>query len=96
MPFIDKYSFEKKGGCGCSNSDYHLARTTCCCAYGVEDDELLDFYFDPRDLSRVIFLGKEEEPCPFCGVKDWNLERVEDFAAMPQEWRWAVPQDLSQ
>ena len=94
MPLIEKYPFEKKGGRGIGESSYHLARTTCCGAFGVEDDELLDFYFDPRDLSRVVDLGKEEA-CPCCGSKDWSFERVEDFASMPQEWRWAAPRDLT-
>lgn len=93
MSLIDKYTFETKGGSGCSNSDYHLTRTTCCEAYGVEDDELLDFYFDPRDLSRIVFLG-EEASCPLCGAKDWSINHIENFTVMPLEWRWAAPRHL--
>ena len=95
MSLIDKYIFEKRGGFGCSNSDYHLARTTCCGAFGVEDDDLPVFYIDAHDLSRVVNLFNEGEPCPFCGAKVWSFEHVEDFAAMPVEWRWAAPKVLT-
>ncbi len=94
MSLIEKYPFERRGARGCSNSDYHLVRTTCCNAFAVEDDELLDLYVDPQDLSRVVDLAKEER-CPFCGAEHWNIEPVEDFALMPAEWRWAAPRDLT-
>ena len=91
MALIDKYIFEARSGAGCSNSDYHLCRMECCGGFGVEDIELLDFYFDPTDLRRRIFLG-QEGPCPICGKQDWDFVKVDDFAEMPPEWRWAAGQ----
>ena len=93
MSLIDKYTFEDKSRSGCSNSDYHLCRTTCCGRFGVEDDELLDFYYDASDLSRQVFAEKGV-PCPLCGSTDFSYELVEDFAQMSAEWRWAAPRDL--
>ena len=93
MSLIDKHAFESKSKSGCSNSDYQLCRTECCGHFGVEDDELLDFYFDPADLSRHVFMEKGT-PCPFCRTKNWSWIEIEDFAEMPVEWRWAAPTDL--
>jgi len=39
---------------GLDNSSYHIAITTWCRSYLVEDDELNDVYFDPEDLSKAI------------------------------------------
>jgi hypothetical protein len=93
MSLIDKHTFEAASHSGCSNSDYQLCRTDCCGRFGIEDDELLDFYFDPTDFSRHIFLERGAV-CPFCGVKDFQLQEIDDFAEMPAEWRWAAPRDL--
>jgi len=60
---------------------------------GVEDDELLDFYFDARDLSKHVFVEKGVS-CPVCGAKDFAYQEVEEFAETPDEWRWAEPGDL--
>lgn len=94
MSLIDKFAFESRSRSGCSNSDYRLYRTGCCGGFGVEDDELMDFYFDPVDLSRRIFFERGVA-CPFCGAKEFELHQLEDFAEMPVEWRWAAPRDLS-
>ena len=93
MSLIDKHSFESRSRGGCSNSDYELCRTECCGRFGVEDDELLDFYFDAADLSRTVFLEKGV-PCPFCGAADWKREVIEDSTVIPPEWLWAAPSDL--
>ena len=53
---IGKSNCESRGGHGCSNSAYILHRTTCCNSYCVEDEELLDLYIDPNDLSRTLHL----------------------------------------
>ena len=58
MSLIDKYTFESRSRSGCSNSDYRLCKTDCCGHFGVEDDELLEFYFDARDLSKHVFAEK--------------------------------------
>ncbi len=94
MGVIDKYRFEKRGGAGCSNSDYRLHRTTCCGGYCVEDDELSDLYLDPADLSRRVSLLRDRAdtgpfPCPLCGTAEWDLAEVEELAGVPEEWRWA-------
>jgi hypothetical protein len=93
MSLIDKHTFERRSRSGCSNSDYQLCRTDCCGRFGVEDDELLDFYFDPSDLSQHVFMERGT-PCPFCSAKNWGFEEIDDFAEMPAEWRWAAPPDL--
>ena len=93
MSLIDKYAFESRSRSGCSNSDYRLCRTDCCGHFGVEDDELLDFYFDARDLSKHVFM-EEGINCPACGAKAFSYQEVEEFADMPEEWRWAAPRDL--
>ena len=93
MSLIDKFTFESRSQSGCSNSDYHLCRTDCCGHFGVEDDELLDFYFDARDLSKHVFAEKGVS-CPICGAKDFSYQEVEEFAEMPDQWRWAAPRDL--
>jgi hypothetical protein len=93
VSLIGKYAFESRSRSGCSNSYYQLCRTECCGRFGVEDDELLDFYFDPADLSRHIFIGQDVS-CPFCGKQDWDFVEIETFAEMPAEWRWAAPLDL--
>ena len=93
MRLIDKNTFESRSRSGCSNSDYQLCRTECCGRFGVQDDELLDFYFGPVDLTRHIFIG-QETPCPFCGNRDWDFIETDDLSEMPVEWRWAAPRDL--
>ena len=93
MSLIDKWAFQSRGGCGISESDYNLLRTTCCKSFFVEDDELLDYYLDPNDLNKVAHLLKGS-PCPFCGSKDFGFEDIVDFALMPEDWRWAAPSDL--
>ncbi len=92
MGIIDKYRFEHQGNFGCSNSDYHLRRTTCCESYCVEDDELSDLYLDPSDLSKRISLltTNYPVPCPFCGSLQWDLaDEVLDFGMVPDNWKWA-------
>ena len=93
MSLIDKHTFESRSRSGCSNSDYRLWRTDCCGRFGVEDDELLDFYFDSSDLSKHVFAEKGVS-CPLCGAEDFRYQEVEEFAEMPDEWRWAAPRDL--
>jgi hypothetical protein len=94
MGVIDKYRFESRGGGGCSNSDYHLHRTTCCGGFCVEDDELSDLYLDPSDLSKRVSLlrGSADDspfPCPLCGAGAWDLVEEEELSAVPASWRWA-------
>ncbi len=93
MRLVDKVRFESRSGAGCSNSDYDLYQTKCCHRFGVEDDELLQFYFDSADLARTAFLERGT-PCPFCGAKDWRLELIEDPTLIPPEWKWAAPKEL--
>ena len=93
MRLVDKVVFESRSGAGCSNSDYDLYRTECCRRFGVEDDELLQFYFDAADLSRAVFLERGTL-CPLCGATDWRLELIEDPTLIPPEWNWAAPKDL--
>jgi hypothetical protein len=88
MGVIDKYRFESHGASGCSNSAYHLDRTTCCGGYCVEDDELHGLYFDPADLTRHIDLW-DTKPCPLCGAVEWELVEVSELADVPAAWRWA-------
>ncbi|MCA9236287.1 MAG: hypothetical protein KDA44_12510 [Planctomycetales bacterium] len=95
MNVLDKFKFEARGGCGCSNSDYRLQRTTCCRSFAVEDDELSDLYVDPNDLSKFVTLlydPRSEEPpaCPFCGASEWDMVEILDDSDIPQEWRWAA------
>jgi len=89
VSLIDPYKFESRSRAGCSNSDYHLRKTGCCGGFGVEDDELLDFYFDSTDLSRRVFLVQGVS-CPFCGAKNFRRQDVEDPAEIPDNWRWAT------
>jgi len=93
MSLIDKHAFESRSHSGCSNSDYRLCRTICCGRFGVEDDELLDFYFDAADLSRHVFV-EQGTACPLCGATSFSYEEVEDFGQMPAEWKWAAPGDV--
>lgn len=86
---IDKAAFEARGGFGCSSSAYALVRTTCCGRFAVEDEELLDLYFDPDDLTKTVKLY-EDGACPFCGSDDWDLEGIDAPAAAPGDWQWAV------
>ncbi len=88
MRIIDKYKFEHRGGRGCSNSDYHLHKTTCCGSFCVEDDELMNLYLDPNDLSKVVKLWGEID-CPFCGSKDWELKEILAIPEVPSSWHWA-------
>jgi hypothetical protein len=94
MGVIDKYRFEKRGGVGCSNSDYHLHRTTCCGGYCIEDHELSDLYIASNDLAKRVSLLRERSdtslfPCPLCGAVEWDLSEVRELADVPEEWRWA-------
>ena len=97
---VNKWRFERRGGHGCSNSDYRLQRTTCCGAFGVEDAELQDLYTDPRDLTRSVLLTydpRSEPPpaCPFCNAATWETVEVTDAAAVPADWRWATERGRS-
>ncbi len=90
MSLVDKFTFEKHGARGCSDSHYTFQRTTCCGAVGVADDELDAFYWDPEALSHCVSL-LEESTCPFCRRSDWHLEPVEAEREedVPEQWRWA-------
>lgn len=97
MGLIDKYRFEKRGGVGCSNSDYRLLYTTCCGGYCVTDDELSDLYLDPGDLSRHVSLLQDRSdtrpfPCPLCAATEWDLVEVQELADVPENWQWACYQ----
>lgn len=94
MSLIDKYTFETRSRCGCSNSDYQLCRTDCCGRFGVVDNELLVLYFDPTDLTRQVFLFVYDISCPFCGKQDWDFIQIDDFKEMPAEWKWTAPRDF--
>lgn len=93
MSVIDNFRFEARSRCGCSNSDYHLYRTNCCCGFCVVDDELSDLYFDPADLRRVSLLRERTDttpfPCPLCGAAEWDLTEIEELSDVPESWRWA-------
>lgn len=96
MGIIDKLSFERKGALGCSDSDYCVQRATCCGTHFVEDVELSELYFDPTDLTRRVSLWRASSdarslPCPSCGASEWDMEEVEELAAVPEPWRWACP-----
>ncbi len=86
---IDKKIFETRGGFGCSNSDYTLVRTTCCGNFAVEDEELLDLYYDSENLNKVVKLF-EKQNCPFCNKNDWDFEEITDSLIVPNAWQWAV------
>lgn len=86
---IDKFKFESQWGVGCSNSDYHLHRTTCCGEFCVEDDELLQLYFDAVDPTKWIWL-EEGCACPLCGSSDWKCVEVESVDDVPHDWKWAT------
>jgi len=88
MGLIDKFTFEKRGARGCSNSDYTFAVTTCCELVGVVDDELHDFYWSPEDLSRVISVF-QDSVCPACRRSDWAFNHVSTIDELPEHWRWA-------
>jgi len=90
MSLIDKYKFEHRGGYGCSNSDYDLCRTSCCGAYCVHDNELLDLYLDPADLTKKIEFINPAASCPFCGSQKWKLEDVMSLTEVPADWKWAA------
>jgi len=87
---LDKSVFEKRGGFGCSNSDYELQAMTCCRKLVVWDDELDDIYLDPHDLTKAMHVWEQDSrPCPFCGATNWNIEELEPSADFPIEWDWA-------
>jgi hypothetical protein len=89
MRRIDNAKFEQRGGSSCSNSYFVLRRTTCCGSFGVEDEELLTFFFDSKDLARRIELFGDEKVCPICGADRWDLTEVNDDS-WPDEWKWAA------
>jgi hypothetical protein len=86
---IDKALFEARSGGGCSNSAYTLVRTTCCRNFAVEDDELLNLYYDPHDLTRIARLYRNQN-CPFCGSGKWDFEEIEAAELLPSIWAWAA------
>ncbi|MCM0082215.1 hypothetical protein L4X63_11500 [Geomonas sp. Red32] len=88
MGTIDKHIFEQAGARGCSNSDYNLAITTCCKSYIVEDDELNDVYFDPKDVSKVLDLTSLEK-CPICSKDDWDYNIFDEWPRDETPWSWA-------
>lgn len=94
MAVIERFRFESRGAFGCSNSDYHLQRLTCCGTFVVEDYELSDLYFDPGDLSKRISLLRNSDDtaplvCPVCDAEEWDLVEVEGLSDVPEPWRWA-------
>ena len=93
MGIIEKYRFEARSGGGCSDSDYHLCRVTCCRHYCVVDDELDDMYPDPEHPHRRLSLlgrpGGPPTPCPFCGAVVWEFNEVDCTDQVPDAWRWA-------
>jgi hypothetical protein len=94
MRTIDDVEFTRRGGRGLNGSAYAFCKTTCCGNWCVRDLELDDLYFDGQDLGKVIsLLGLRGEPaivCPFCGVRDWRPEPVDDFEGIPQSWVWGL------
>ena len=90
MITLDKFAFEKRGGFGCSNSDYEVQTTSCCHRHVVRDDELDDIYFDPDNLTKAIRLWEQDKSrCPLCGAREWRIEELDDKAQVPAEWAWA-------
>ena len=86
---INKSIFEARSKSGCSNSDYNLVRTTCCGKFAVEDDELLDLYYDSENLSKIVKLY-EDSNCPFCNSNEWDYVEIEDASLVPNHWKWAI------
>jgi len=60
---------------GLDNSSYHIAITTWCRSYLVEDDELNDVYFDPEDLSKAIDIVSRDI-CPIYGSNEWDYTQL--------------------
>lgn len=88
MSLVDKFTFEKRGARGVSDSHYAFALTSCCERVGVIDEELQDFYWNPDTPSLSISL-LEGAPCPSCGAPSWELHRIRDVSHVPDHWRWA-------
>ena len=91
MITLDKITFERRGGYGCSNSDYEIQETTCCKRPVVLDNELNDIYFDPQDLNKATRIWEHgDSPCPLCGATKWNIQELPDYSQIPEEWKWAA------
>lgn len=88
MGTIDDLTFKKAGAAGCSNSDFNLGITGCCRRHVVEDRELGDIYFDPKDLSRRVSL-LDKPACPFCGAAEWAISLFAEWPKERTEWMWA-------
>ena len=88
MGLVDKFTFEKQGARGCSDSDYTFAVSTCCGFVGVVDDELHDFYWDPQDLGHVLSVF-QDAVCPACRRSEWDFNHIQVIDEVPEPWRWA-------
>ena len=52
----------------------------CCNRICVEDNELHEFYFDPKDPSANLNLWEDGLVCPICGHDDWSVsDRLGDL-----------------
>ena len=92
---FDLAAIKRRGGFLCGNDDFAIVRCTFCRCQYLYNEEVLQLYLDPNDLSRRALYDQCEDmpPCRDCGLRDWDIEESpqDDLTGVADgPWAWAL------
>ena len=84
-----------RGGRICGDDDFEIVRCKNCGCQYLYNSEVLDLYYDPRDLSKRYLNaeGYPVPPCRQCGIEDWDFEELSGSDKPEVEfgpWSWLL------
>ena len=86
---------EARGGAVLGDDDFEIvACTSCGCQY-LYNAEVLQLYYDPKDLKKIYlyFEGNEIPPCRQCGTQEWTFDELnadDEVIVKSGPWSWAL------
>lgn len=83
---------QRRGGQPTSDSDFVVVACASCGHQYLYDEELLQLYIDPEDLSvRYLNGGKEWPNCSGCSAAHWDFSELdaESHEVAKGPWAWA-------
>ena len=88
---INDTLFEKNGGIVCGDDDFVLVTLSCCGCQCLYNEEILDLYIDPENLTKRYFLSSTEPTpkCLNCGSTDWEFSNYGLNIETVKKSRWA-------
>ncbi len=84
---------KKRGGVHCGNDDFEIVKCTICKCQYLYNNETLEIYTNPDDLSErfINTEGIKIPPCRNCSNESWDFEEIQSSQIHHVEkgpWSW--------